>query len=287
MTLAVAPGTVCGVIMGPRRSALLVLAVLSALALCCAAPALALEPAGDGWYWQSPQPQGQMLNDVTFGDALNAWAVGDAGTLMHSADAGATWQRQSAPTMQPLGSVVFTNALRGWAAGGRNWDDDEASGVYSGVILATVDGGATWVVQKDLETEAIADLAFIDDLEGWAVGSRGLLLHTTDGGQTWTTQSIGVTRNLMSVAFKDPRRGWIGGARGILLRTADGGATWTRKKSADDGMWIDVSSLLPGPDGAVWAGLGSRRSSGSSGRLARSVDGGRTWRLVRGVGYDV
>ena len=84
--------------MGPRRSALLVLAVLAALALCCAVPALALQPAGTGWYWQLPQPQGQLLNDVTFGDAQNVWAVGDGGTILHSSDAGVTWARQSAPT---------------------------------------------------------------------------------------------------------------------------------------------------------------------------------------------
>ena len=262
------------------------LVLLCALALCCAAPALALEPAGDGWYWQSPQPQGQVLNEVTFGDALNVWAVGDAGTIMHSSDAGLTWQRQDAPTTEPLGSVVFTDALHGWAAGGRNWSSEETTDESSGVILATQDGGATWVLQKELADAAIADLAFVGALEGWAVGSRGLLLHTVDGGTTWTPRETGVSRTLRSVAFEDARRGYIGSGHGLLIRTTDGGTTWTRKRQADDGMWTSVSSLLVDPDGAVWAGLGDRDMSGSFRRLARSTDRGRTWHMVRGLGTD-
>ena len=195
---------------GPR-SFVLLCAVLGALALCCAAPALALEPAGDGWYWQSPQRQGQILNEVTFGDALNVWAVGDAGTIhalvgcrphvaaAERADHRASRFRGLHRRAPRLGRRRPQLGLRG--------ADRRVLGRES---VATVDGGATWVVQKELSDASISDLAFVSALEGWAVGSRGLLLHTVDGGATWTPLETGVSRNLMSVAFEDAQRGTSG-----------------------------------------------------------------------------
>ena len=120
-------------------------------ALCCAAPALALEPAGDGWYWQSPQPQGQLLNAVTFAGPLDLWAVGDAGTIMHSVDAGVSWQRVPCPATVPLGSVSFAGSHarlgRRWA---RTGDFSYSTHGSDGVILHTGDGGITWDVQLSL-----------------------------------------------------------------------------------------------------------------------------------------
>ena len=149
--------------MGPRRSVLFLSVLLCALALCCAAPALALEPAGDGWYWQAPQPQGQVLNAVAFGDATNLWAVGDAGTIMHSADAGVTWQVQTSPTKVSLGSVQFVGATEGWAAGGDSRDAGGMGKSSNGVILHTTDGGAIWTVQASEKDAAVTDLAFVGE----------------------------------------------------------------------------------------------------------------------------
>jgi photosystem II stability/assembly factor-like uncharacterized protein len=263
--------------MGPHRSAVVYVVLLCVLALCCAAPALALEPAGDGWCWTSPQPQGQFLNAVDFGDGLNAWAVGDAGTIMHSYDAGVTWSRQAAPTDVALGSVVFTSALSGWAAGGDGWSSDTPRESSNGVILHTADGGVTWVAQKT-PASAVSDLAFVDDQQGWAVGGRGLILHTTDGGQTWVAQRSGVTRNILSVVFTDTLHGYAGCSEGLLLTTTDGGASWKRARGSAD--YSGIVSLATGPDGKLWAALGGRSWSGSFARLAWTVNRGRTWRYA-------
>jgi photosystem II stability/assembly factor-like uncharacterized protein len=251
-----------------------------------AAPAGALQSAGSGWYWQSPVPQGHVLNDVAFGDAQNAWAVGGGGTIMHSTDAGVTWLAQSAPTAEPLGSVHFSDATHGWAVGGSNWDSDMTGDAFTGVILGTEDGGTTWTSQLQLSDKAVADVAFVSAQQGWAVGSRGLILHTTDGGQTWAPQTSGVPRNLMSVVFVDAQHGYVGGADGIVLSTSDGGLTWTRLKAAERAVdWVDVSSLAADGNGTIWAGLGSHTMTGTFPRLARSSNGGRTWRQVD-VGWD-
>ncbi len=263
-------------LLGP---AVLAAAVLAALAFCCAAPALALQPAGDGWYWVSPQPQGHTLNDVTFGDASNAWAVGDAGVIMHSSDAGATWSPQSSPVTVPLGSVVFADARDGWAAGGYGWYSTERSESARGAIVHTTDGGVTWVAQVSDRDVAFADIAFAGDQQGWAVGGHGLILHTADGGETWTPQDSGVTHNLTTVAFADARHGYAAVADSGLIATKDGGATWTRLKSD---LWgPGIGSLAVGPGGTIWATFGTRDVEGEFSRLACSTDGGRSWRFPR------
>ena len=275
--------------MKARAALAVVLVVLGALA--AAGPALALQPAGAGWFWQSPQPQGAHLNDVSFGGAHDVWAVGDGGTILCSGDAGVTWQPQGSPTTEPLGSVDFVDATHGWATGGVGWDSVNA-GVsradFTGVILGTADGGATWTEQAAFSGKAVADVCFVNDTAGWAVGSHGLIVHTADGGQTWAPQASGIKRDLTSVAFTDAAHGYAasGATSGVVLATADGGATWKRVGTRDQWMlWPGVSSLAVDADGTLWAALGARGTSGNFSRLASSPDGGRTWHAA-GVGMS-
>ena len=83
-----------------------------------------------------------------------------------------------------------------------------------------------------LEDAQLNDVAFVDSLHGWAVGTRGAIWHTADGGRSWQLQRSGVECVLESVSFVDQRTGWaVGGAtelyshrsRGVVLRTLDGG----------------------------------------------------------------
>ena len=64
------------------------------------------------------------------------WAVGEGGTIVATADAGATWKPQASATTNRLHSVTFSaDGQRGWAVGD------------GGTIVATADAGATWKPQ--------------------------------------------------------------------------------------------------------------------------------------------
>ncbi len=64
------------------------------------------------------------------------WVVGRPGSaVLHSGDAGKTWQIIAAHQPLPLDAISFVDAQRGWAVGAL------------GSILATEDGGRTWLVQ--------------------------------------------------------------------------------------------------------------------------------------------
>lgn len=67
----------------------------------------------------------------------HCWIAGSpGGFIWHSADGGATWQKQATGISTPLAAITFLDEQRGWAAGAL------------GTILATRDGGRTWRVQR-------------------------------------------------------------------------------------------------------------------------------------------
>ena len=89
--------------------------------------------------------------------------------------------------------ISFPDASHGWAVGD------------AGTILATSDGGATWVAQDSGVTGGFASVSFPDASHGWAVGDGGygFIVTTSDGGATWTGQS-GVGTGTRSRALPSP-----------------------------------------------------------------------------------
>ena len=93
----------------------------------------------------------------------------------------------------------------------------------------------------DLDTEANPlDVDFVDDKNGFLVGTNRLILETNDGGITWKERNLDIPSEgnfrLISVDFKG-QEGWIAGQPGLILHTTDGGKNWTR---------LDLGNKLPG-----------------------------------------
>ena len=124
---------------------------------------------------------------TSFIDADRGWAVGEVadggGSLVQrTTDGGRTWEVLYADGAGfPLQDVVFTDALHGWAV--------SSSGTLVGSIIATRDGGRTWVEQFGAGPMESVD--FMDRLhgtvEGWDGDSpqRPITLITSDGGKHW------------------------------------------------------------------------------------------------------
>ena len=277
--------------MGPHRSALLVLAVLSALALCCAAPALALAPAGDGWYWQLPQPQGQLLNSVTMPDGQRCLGRRQRRRdhALHGRRRELGRSRRPRPPIRwptspsPTPSTVAPWA--GWAGTRTPCTTSRRSG--RPVIAFTSDGGTTWQAAPAPGKRPLTGVSFVGQ-DGWAVGKHGTILHSSDGGATWVRQRSGVLRDLGAVTFTDAQHGFAAGSQGVFVKTVDGGLTWTRIKGSGEFFWFDCNSLAMDGAGTLWASMGARGMSGEFDRLACSADGGRHWRTVdMGWDYDI
>lgn len=69
---------------------------------------------------------------IDFIDTQTGWAVGEKGTILHTADGGKTWIKQKSCTKDKLMSVHFVDIQTGWAVGSNN------------TILHTSNGGESW-----------------------------------------------------------------------------------------------------------------------------------------------
>lgn len=187
------------------------------------------------------------LRSVDFFDPVRGWAVGDAGTILHTSNGGATWTQQPTGRTNTLNSVSFVSGSTGWAVGS------------GGLILRTTDVGATWTQQPTGRANSLQSVSFVNATTGWAVGTGGLILRTTNGGATWTAQTSGVGTlvTLNSVHFINATTGWAVGSEGTILRTGNGGATWTRQNSGTSSSlrsvdFVDISTgWVVGNDGTI------------------------------------
>jgi photosystem II stability/assembly factor-like uncharacterized protein len=259
--------------------------------------------AGNTW---QRQLSGVAINltDVFFKDETTGWALG-GGTkgadlrdlqnpeemvLLHTADGGRTWERQSG--INAL-AVYFLNAKQGWLVG--NY----------GEVSRSDDGGKTW--QKTVKAETIlgtspqstdfvfafTGVTFINNDEGWLIGNNygdsvsyvGGLFHTRDGGNSWERIPLSILNRetatagtLRDVHFTDPQHGVISaelqagaGRKALLLRTSDGGQTWQEQPMQVEG----VASVYMVDKQFGWsAGV---LSSTRSGAVLSTSDGGLTW----------
>lgn len=212
----------------------------------------------------SPKAVEKLLLDVTrVGQRLVV--VGDRGHILYSDDNAASWTQVKVPTRQMLTAVFFVDDQHGWAVG------------HDALILASNDGGATWVKQfEDLEREApLLDVWFRDRNNGYAVGAYGALLETTNGGTNWEDVSErldnedGYHLNAI-VAVKDAGL-FVVGELGGMFRSADWGQTW---------------ETLQGPyEGSLFGAVGTDEAGsllvyGLRGHLFRSADFGDSWQQI-------
>jgi photosystem II stability/assembly factor-like uncharacterized protein len=249
----------------PLAKALSLCSVLSMLTFV-AAPLQAQAATGSATSYsiESPKAVKNLLLDVAaVGKRLVA--VGDRGHILYSDDNGANWTQAKVPTKQLLTAVFFVDDQHGWAVG------------HDAQILASTDGGLTWVKQfEDLEREApLLDVWFKDPNNGFAVGAYGALLATTDGGANWEDVSDrldnedGYHLNAI-VAVKDSGL-FVVGELGGMFRSADWGQTW---------------ETLQGPyQGSLFGALGTNEAGtllvyGLRGHLFRSADFGDSWEQI-------
>lgn len=183
-----------------------------------------------------------------------AWGVGENGLILHTENAGETWNVQIVDTKQVLRSVFFVNSAIGWAvgdngviartsSGGARWSllysgyTMNLSGVHAasqqlawvvgdnGLILKTING-INWSVQHTSTTTNLRSIHFIDTQSGWVCGDNGTILWTNDAGGNWVAQQSGVSTKLNSIYFYDARTGFAVGDGGLILGTSNGGTTW-------------------------------------------------------------
>lgn len=227
--------------------------------LCVFWALLAAPRAGAHGVWTdvpSPAPR-SLLHAVEFASRVEAWAVGDTGTILHLKRG--TWVNYTSGTDQALLGLAVLSATDAWAVG------------LNGTLMRF--DGAVWTPHADSGKATLLPLrtvAFLNPDNGWAVGGRAPGVAPGEGvvlrydGARWTsaTRTADPLYDLALMASDNIR--FCGGNRRIMK--FDGNAF----------------TLEPGPvaDGRAWRALAFPFASrgwafGEGGTIARFAAG--TW----------
>jgi photosystem II stability/assembly factor-like uncharacterized protein len=218
---------------------------------------------------QNLPPDDACLCDVSFVDPRHGWAVGDHGTILHTDDGGQRWSQQPSGVVCTLNSVCFVDARIGWAAGGMAWPFLHDT---SGVVLATRDGGRTWLREPVL-LPALHKIRFVSDRQGWAIGCSssmypGGVFVTRDGGRSWQPAASGGAIGLTTGDLYDGRNAILGGPLGRLATISLG----------DFGGKANATTVLRGVNAMQTVPPNYGWMAGDGGWIALTGDGGNSWR---------
>lgn len=206
------------------------------------------------------------LTSVCFVDPMKGWAVGHAGSIIHTEDGGETWSVQRIDTSvdQPLLTVYFHDAQTGWAAG-----------LWS-LLLSTRDGGKTWdrVKLPVPEGQKRSDLNLLRIFHGsgnelYIAAEQGNVLRSNDLGVTWGYMKTGGKGSLWAGASTADDVLIVGGLRGKMFRSTDAGVSWSAVDSGTDDSITQIIAVGKG----LWA-------SSLDGKVIQSMDDGETWKIV-------
>ena len=217
--------------------------------------------------------------------------AGQRGHIVYSDDAGIHWQQARVPVSSDLVALHFPTPQSGWAVG------------HDGVVLHTIDSGATWQRQLDgraiaallLRTydhdgvdaavraaakrlaaqgadQALLDVWFDNERSGFVVGAFNLIFHTADGGASWqpwldrSANRSGFHLNAIRTIAGDT---YIAGEQGLLLKLAADGSRFDALAAPYQGSFF---GLAGGPGALLVYGL--------RGNAYLSADRGLAWRRV-------
>jgi len=236
-----------------------------------------------------------LLLDITQTNS-GYFAVGERGHVLSSMDGKSWTQINNIPTRSTLTSIAAIDQQL-WVGG------------HDGIIIASSDGGKTWVRQRidifvpgsdnPAQGAPILDILFVDAKHGFAIGAYSLMLETMDGGTTWTPRKINtavVATKAAPVASEagtfsdadlalgdeaDPHFNAITrlsdgtlvivGERGTVYRSVDNGANWNKLAFPYKGSMFGVMSWN---DNNILA-------YGLRGNIFESTDRGDSWNKIQ------
>jgi len=239
------------------------------------------------------------LRGVSAVNDRTAWASGANGTILRTADAGATWQKL---TIEGADKLEFRDidAIDANTAYTLSIGPGPASRIYK-----TTDAGAHWALQfQNDDPKAFFDaMAFWDASSGLAVSDsvdgQFVVIVTRDGGAHWhrippdalpkaLANEGAFAGSGTNIAVLARNTAWIGtgaSTRSRVLRTTDGGKAWTVADTplqASTTAGIFSVAFRDRSHGLVVGG-DYRKEQDPTSVAAETTDGGLTWTPVSGL----
>ncbi len=220
-----------------------------------------------------------------------AWASGTGGTYLRTTDGGGTWTAAKVPGAEDLDfrDVRAVDERTAWLLSSGPGDKSR--------IYKTEDGGTHWQLQfTNPDAKGFFDaFAFWDARHAIVVGDpvdgRFVVLITADGGRHWERRPTppalpnegAFAASGTCLVTAGTREAWFGtggAARARVFHTTDGGASWTVADTPlrHDGASAGIFSLaFSDARYGVAVGGDYRKPDETTGNLAVTADGGRTW----------
>ena len=270
---------------------------LTVAAVALASAVMAAAPAPH-WIAQSSGVTARLRGVSAVSDRV-AWASGAAGTVLRTADGGASWLKIPVPGAETL-DFRDVDAVTDLTAYVLSIGAGSASRIYK-----TTDAGAHWTLQfTNDDPKAFFDaMAFWDEKRGLAISDSvdgAFVIRTTRDGRTWTAvpsarlppalpNEGAFAGSGTNIAVLGSGTAWIGtgaASRCRVLRTEDGGATWHIAETpvaASASAGIFSVAFRDAHHGMI-AGGDYRKEKDAVDNAAATADGGSTWTKISGLG---
>ena len=257
----------------------------------------------NGATWtQATVPVSVTLTSAYFATPEMGWAAGHDGVVLHTSDGGKSWVKQldgarinelvleqvkhlmEGASGQKLERLRFflNDAKKGLQEGPARplmalWFRNVREGIVAGsfgMILRTLDGGATW--------KPILDR--IDNPDGfhyygiaragnalYLAGEAGMLFRSDDFGESWKKLESPYQGSFFGIAANPAGSAVVAfGLRGTIVVSVDGGRTWATVTSPT-GATLSAGRFLS--DGSLWL-------AGYDGTVLKSVDTGKRFTAI-------
>ncbi|MBV1788692.1 hypothetical protein KQ940_11560 [Marinobacterium sp. D7] len=204
-----------------------------------------------GAHWrQGRVPVSVTLTAVRFADDTTGYAIGHAGTVLKSTDAGESWEKLLD------GKQVAQMALEQAKAGGEE----------SAILMAER-------LVADGPDKPMLDLLVDGPDYLSVVGAYGIALRSEDGGETWHSWQDRLGNDFGMHQYAIRRNGGrvlIAGEQGLIRLSLDGGRLFKELEPPYEGSYFAAELL--GGDEILLAGL--------RGNVWHSSDNGSTWQQL-------
>lgn len=261
-----------------------------------------------GKNWESYDIIGYSVNKTFFVNSKIGHAACNSGKILKTIDGGLNWYVTESVSYFPSDffTIYFINSKVGFASrehndilkttdGGESWVEitntsdaiysfyffDELNGYISGeygVIFKTTDGGTSWewagFQSGRIDGTTIYAVHFIDNNIGFAVGLRGRILKTIDGGNSWV-QYAPIYNDIRQLDFvsSDISYALVGNT---FYKSINGGYKWSDLGPPIENVKTQRFDFINDTTGFAIVG-GSTGTSGNSGSVYKTIDGGMTW----------
>jgi photosystem II stability/assembly factor-like uncharacterized protein len=234
---------------------------------------------GDSWT-QAEVPVSVTLTGVDFGTDTHGWAVGHSGVVLHSEDAGETWDLQ----LTGMGAAELAIETRQEQIEAMEARIEEAPEAEVGDLEWELEDLVFSLenIQSDLAIGPVnpfLDVWFENASHGFVVGAYGMILRTTDGGKSWKDKGPQLDNprsfHLNSITRITGGALVIAGEAGQIFVSVDNGDTWERRESPYEGSLF--GALGTGGENEVLV-------FGLRGNTFKSTDLGKNWKLVPNEG---